>query len=141
LWDFAEVNPFANTSGAFASALEWVALAANNLLTAVFNSPEPRVVQESAIALHDSAQVDLIITDPPYYDAIPYSDLMDFFYVWLRRSLHGHSPEVNASFLSPLGPKWDRAANDGELIDDESRHEGAAKKSKRAYEEGMYQVS
>ena len=33
--------------------------------------------------------IDLIVTDPPYYDAIPYSDLMDFFYIWLRRMLNG----------------------------------------------------
>ena len=33
------------------------------------------------------ADLDLICTDPPYYDAIPYSDLMDFFHVWYRRVL------------------------------------------------------
>ena len=27
------------------------------------------------------------ITDPPYYDAIAYGDLSDFFYVWLRRTV------------------------------------------------------
>ena len=32
---------------------------------------------------------DAIVTDPPYYDAIPYSDLMDFFRIWLRRTLRG----------------------------------------------------
>ena len=40
---------------------------------------------------------DAIVTDPPYYDAIPYADLMDFFYVWLRRTLHGLSPELRSS--------------------------------------------
>jgi adenine-specific DNA methylase len=136
VWDFAEVNPFANTSGAFTSALEWVALAANHLLTAVSSSPEPRVVQDSAIALHDSAQVDVIITDPPYYDAIPYSDLMDFFYVWIRRGL-GDRPLMRGSFSSELSPKWNHEQNDGELIDDASRHGGDAAKSKYAYEDGM----
>jgi adenine-specific DNA methylase len=44
------------------------------------------------------------VTDPPYYDAIPYSDLMDFFYVWLRRTLHEASPEIDAAFSDPLSP-------------------------------------
>ena len=44
----------------------------------------------------------MIVTDPPYYDAIPYSDLMDFFYVWLRRTLHGLSPEIDAAFVNHL---------------------------------------
>jgi adenine-specific DNA methylase len=28
--------------------------------------------------------------DPPYYDAVPYADLSDFFFVWLKRALPGH---------------------------------------------------
>ncbi len=80
---------------------------------------------------------DLICTDPPYYDAIPYSDLMDFFHVWLRRALHGLSPETDAAFAEPLGPKWDADAGDGELIDDASRFGGDRQASKRNYEDGM----
>ena len=80
---------------------------------------------------------DLICTDPPYYDAIPYSDLMDFFHVWLRRALHGLSPETDAAFADPLGPKWDADAGDGELIDDASRFGGDRQESKQNYEDGM----
>ena len=80
---------------------------------------------------------DLICTDPPYYDAIPYSDLMDFFHVWLRRTLHGLSPEIDRAFETPLGPKWNAAANDGELIDDAARFGGDREASKRNYEDGM----
>ena len=80
---------------------------------------------------------DLICTDPPYYDAIPYSDLMDFFHVWLRRALHGLSPETDAAFADPLGPKWDADAGDGELIDDASRFGGDRQASKQNYEDGM----
>ena len=47
-------------------------------------------------------EYDAIITDTPYYDAIPYFDLMDFFYVWLRRSLHGASPEIDSAFRTDL---------------------------------------
>ncbi len=85
----------------------------------------------------EDAGFDLICTDPPYYDAIPYSDLMDFFHVWLRRALWGLSPEIDAAFEAPLGPKWNAAANDGELIDDAARFGGDRGASKRNYEDGM----
>ena len=62
---------------------------------------------------------------------------MDFFYVWLRRTLIGISPEFNAAFSAPLAPKWNQELNDGELIDDSSRFGGDAEKSKRNYEDGM----
>jgi adenine-specific DNA methylase len=78
-----------------------------------------------------------VLTDPPYYDAIPYSDLMDFFYVWLKRSLYGLAPEFDEVFKSALSPKWDRQKNDGELIDDESRFDGDKALSKKNYEDGM----
>jgi hypothetical protein len=65
---------------------------------------------------------------------------MDFFYVWLRRSLHGLSSEIDSAFREPLGPKWDHDRKDGELIDDASRFGGDRKKSKAAYEEGMYRA-
>jgi hypothetical protein len=62
---------------------------------------------------------------------------MDFFYVWLRRTLNGSSPELEAAFHAPLSPKWNHDQNDGELIDDASRHEGDKTRSKAVYEEGM----
>ena len=68
-----------------------------------------------------------ILTDPPYYDAIPYSDLMDFFYVWLRRSIPRTScaAEIDDTIFSDaLGPKWDHDTDDGELIDDAGRFGG-----------------
>ena len=95
----------------------------------------PEVACSSAINI--SGQFDVIITDPPYYDAIPYSDCMDFFHVWLRRSTHELDPEIDATFRDPLGPKWDHDVGDGELIDDASRFDGDQKRSKQNYEDGM----
>jgi putative DNA methylase len=80
------------------------------------------------------------LTDPPYYDAIPYADLMDFFYVWLRRSTSGLSPEVDSAFSKPLSPKWDHQVNDGELIDDAARFDGDSARSREAYEDGMFRA-
>jgi adenine-specific DNA methylase len=45
---------------------------------------------------------DAVVTDPPYYDAVPYADLSDFFYVWLKRAAKGLHPDV---FRTPLTPK------------------------------------
>ncbi len=61
---------------------------------------------------------DAIVTDPPYYDAIPYSDLMDFFYVWLRRQRSASLPEMDDGFSSSLGAEVGFDGQDGELIDD-----------------------
>ena len=60
---------------------------------------------------------------------------MDFFHVWLRRTLHGLSPDVDAAFAAPLGPKWDAGADDGELVDQPGRF--GTDKSRQAYEDGM----
>jgi len=65
---------------------------------------------------------------------------MDFFYLWLKRSLNGLSPELDATFKEALSPKWNHEKNDGELIDDASRHEGDKAKSKAVYEDGMARV-
>ena len=44
---------------------------------------------------------DAILADPPYYDNVPYSYLSDFFYVWLKRSIGEHYPELFEKSLSP----------------------------------------
>ena len=137
LWDFAEVNPIGETSGSYQSAFEWVALATAYFGAAEERMPTPLPICESAVRA-PSHDIDVIVTDPPYYDAIPYADLMDFFYVWLRRTLHGFSPEIEHVFKDLVTPKWDHAKNDGEIIDDESRFGGDSVRSKAAYENGMF---
>ena len=136
IWDFAESCPLADATGGFSQAIEWVARVCEHLQSATSQSPTSEALLQSATT-PAKEQFDLICTDPPYYDAIPYSDLMDFFYVWLRRTLHGLSPETDAAFVTPLGPKWNVDANDGELIDDASRFNGDRQASKQNYEDGM----
>jgi len=136
VWDFCEVNPLSERTGGFAAMSEWAARYADHALVAVKNAPLPNVSIRSALN-QQPGDLDLICTDPPYYDAIPYSDLMDFFYVWLRRVLHGLSDELDEAFSKPLGPKWDSATRDGELIDDASRFDGNRAASKQNYEDGM----
>ena len=136
VWDYCEVNPTSDATGGFSGMMDWVARYFDHALSAVAHSTMP-VVQAGSAANVAGGPFDVICTDPPYYDAIPYSDLMDFFYVWLRRVLHGLTPEIDAVFKEGLGPKWDHAANDGELIDDASRFGGDQASSKMNYENGM----
>ena len=136
VWDYCEVNPLSQTSGGFAGMTDWVARYVDHALDALDAAPPPSVHRESAIELK-VGDIDVICTDPPYYDAIPYSDLMDFFHIWLRRVLHDLSPETDAAFATPLGPKWNHESDDGELIDDAARFEGDRQASKRNYEDGM----
>lgn len=139
LWDYCEGNPFSETTGNYRSCVEWVAEVIGHVSLAVIETPTPNVINESAI-LQRKQTYDLILTDPPYYDAIPYSDLMDFFYIWLRRTLYGLSSNIDTTFSLPLAPKWDHDQNDGELIDDSSRFGGNKSRSKANYEEGMARV-
>ena len=137
VWDFAEGNTIGDTAGSYKMCLERV-VTGLEVGASSFRQGTSNVLRQSAIA--PLPQCDLILTDPPYYDAIPYSDLMDFFYVWLRRTLLGLSPEIAEAFREPLGPKWDVDKRDGELIDDSSRFGGDNAASKTAYEEGMFRA-
>ena len=139
VWDYCEVNPLADTTGGFPASVEWVSRVLEHLDAAVAEAPAPTVVLQSATAsaAPTGGPFDVICTDPPYYDAIPYSDLMDFFHVWLRRTLHGVSPDVDAAFAAPLGPKWDAEADDGELVDQPGRFGADGAKSRQTYEDGM----
>ncbi|MYG08283.1 DUF1156 domain-containing protein [Candidatus Poribacteria bacterium] len=73
-------------------------------------------------------EIDAIITDPPYYDAIPYADLSDFFFVWLRRIIGEQFFGISSE---PLTPKT------SELIQHTGRFEGNNDKAKEFYENGM----
>lgn len=137
-WDFSEAAPINGVRGgwwmcldAVAESIETINRAANGV------APVPSVLNQSATECIEPGSYDVIVTDPPYYDAIPYSDLMDYFYVWDRRQLTGLSAEYDKAFSKPLGPKWESTANDGELIDDASRFGGDKTASKRNYEAGM----
>ena len=135
-WDFSEYAPLSDTTGGFLQSVDWVFKVCQHLQGSVQAPCSGSSVLGSATAC-DVADIDLVVTDPPYYDAIPYSDLMDFFHVWLRRSLSGLSAEIDSAFSGDLGPKWDHESDDGELIDDASRFDGDKARSKRNYEDGM----
>lgn len=96
VWDFAEANPFANAGGSFATAIDKGAMAVSDLPKAQGGFVYQQDAQSQKIS-----QQKLISTDPPYYDNIPYADLSDFFYVWLRRSLRTIFPGLFATMAVP----------------------------------------
>jgi len=140
-WDYCEAAPSNDVRGGWEMCLGAVMESSPVLSRAgIATKFKPNALRRSATDAMTPGYFDAIVTDPPYYDAIPYSDLMDFFYIWLRRTLKGISPEIDAAFGQPLSPKWDQEANDGELIDDSSRQGNDAAKSKQVYEDGMARV-
>ena len=124
-WDFSEINPFSESTGDFLGGLDWIQRFLNHAMK-IRNSSKPHILQQSSQQLAERP-VDAIITDPPYYDAIPYADLSDFFYVLLRRSIGDRFPDV---FAEPLTPKSE------ELVQQHKTGE-RGKIGKEFYEQGM----
>jgi adenine-specific DNA methylase len=87
IWDFAEQNPFAAVGGNWEGAVEWIAQIAHECQFSIIG--QVQVVDACESPLPDTA-ASIWFTDPPYYDAVPYADLSDFFFVWLKRVLPAH---------------------------------------------------
>lgn len=86
VWDFAEVNPISKGGGGFQSALGWILRVIEANLAAAY--PSGVVVRSDArVQILPQGGADLACTDPPYYAEIPYADISDFFYIWLRKSM------------------------------------------------------
>lgn len=98
-WDFAEGNPIGQSRGSWQVCLESTVKVLENWSD---SWPEGHVAQLSAIkhSLPDQSAA-AFVTDPPYYDAIPYADISDFFYVWLRRTLWSVHPALFETQLTP----------------------------------------
>lgn len=96
-WDFAETNPFSESSGNFHGAIDWITAVINESFC---NAPG-EAKQRDATATVNGVVHPMISTDPPYYDNIGYADLSDFFYVWLRRSLKEIYPDLFSTMLVP----------------------------------------
>jgi putative DNA methylase len=119
VWDYAESNPF----NVWDSSIERITQ---------FIDRETKVIEESAKVILGSATslpfendyFDAVITDPPYYNAVPYADLSDFFYVWLKRTVGDIYPTL---FTTPLSPKR------LEIIQEPKRHHGDEEEAKSWY--------
>jgi len=99
-WDFAETSLLSDAAGDYGTTI-------GNMLRIL--ERELKVGGTGKAEQHSACEhrlpddcADLFITDPPYYDAVPYAHLSDFFYVWLRRSLLRSHTEL---FAAPSVPK------------------------------------
>lgn len=125
-WDYAESNPFCNSSGCF-----------DNLFVRMVEAFEglPRDTNCCGHARQFDAQSDngmrgiMVSTDPPYYDNIGYADLSDFFYVWLRQSLRKIYPKL---FSTMLVPKHE------ELVATPYRENRGKQGARDFFEDGMF---
>lgn len=125
VWDIAETMPFSSSAGNFLGQIDWVS-------KVIARSPGelPGYAQQLNAAESVGRRSYVISTDPPYYDNVPYADISDFFYVWLRRSLREIYPDL---FETVLVPK------DDELVADRVR-KGGSEPAKDFFEEGFYEV-
>jgi putative DNA methylase len=88
VWDFAESNPLGTSTGGWETATESLAATVDSLAR-VFNMSGQVLQGDACEAPWPDESVNVWFTDPPYYDNIPYADLSDFFFVWLKRTLSG----------------------------------------------------
>lgn len=96
VWDYAEANPFSDSSGNWNSMLDWV----QKVVSQSVPNSDGQIIQLDAQAVkYDNNMV--VSTDPPYYDNIPYSNLSDFFYVWMRKSLRHIYPDLLSTISVP----------------------------------------
>jgi putative DNA methylase len=123
-WDFGEGNPFSMSSGSWTPSVEFVAKAVLGLPSSGISS----VRQLNASDIEGGGFC--FSTDPPYYDNVPYADLSDFFYIWLRRALQPVYPNLLTTVLVPKSE---------ELVADPFRH-GGKNEAKAFFERGMQRV-
>ena len=133
-WDFGEAVPLSDSTGSFSDRLDILvrtisAMAEDGQASHAANSTQAADATDHP--LPDQA-AGVWFTDPPYYDAVPYADLSDFFLVWLRRTLPTH-PLLRDPFDSKnvLSPKV------REAVQDETKHDEGRPKDREWFEATM----
>lgn len=121
VWDFTECNPIIDK---WPGSIDWVAKVLEVSLPA-----EGKGIVIQCDATNSILDIDNLVvsTDPPYYDNIPYSNLSDYFYMWLRRTLKDY---VKPEFSTMAVPKMP------ELVANQFRH-GGKKQAQEFFENGM----
>ncbi len=123
--DFGEGNPFSSSSGNFGRQFDLV-----TKVVALLGEGNIGIALQEDAASSQSKHGAIVSTDPPYYDNVPYADLSDFFYIWLRSALTKIYPDLLRTVLVPKAP---------ELIAEPFRH-GGKKESESFFESGMTQA-
>ena len=130
-WDFGESAILSDSSASIQQTLE---NNAPNVSVTVIENVQAGTIQQADATRHrlPDQVAGVWFTDPPYYDAVPYADLSDFFVVWLKRTLPDHSL-LHASLdpTNSLSPKV------REIVQDETRHENGRRKDGGWFEKTM----
>ena len=124
-WDFAETNPVTGGSGSMEGAVEWIVKVIEG---AARSSDRTAIVRRGLAQQLPSTGFHAVVTDPPYYDSVPYSHLADYFYVWLKRILGDRLPDLFKTPLCPKGP---------EIVQDRPHRLSNSKKTKEYFEQEM----
>lgn len=129
VWDFAESIPIGGSTGDFHKQTKWLVKIVDD-----FSVKDRAMVQTVDAGDHPlpDQSAELWFTDPPYYNAIPYSDLSDFFLVWLKRTLPNHY-----SLQDPFDPANLLSPKNREIVQDETKRENNRKKDRDWFEEKM----
>ncbi|MEJ5260546.1 MAG: DUF1156 domain-containing protein [Anaerohalosphaeraceae bacterium] len=130
VWDFGEASPMAGATGSWDSLLD--RSAEGYFTSSTLN--ETGLVQQADACQSPLPEdsVSVWFTDPPYYDAIPYSDLSDFFFVWLKRTLPGHP-----LLRDPFDPQNGLSPKAAEIVQDETKKINSRCKDRAFFEEAM----
>lgn len=128
--DYPETNPFCTSSGSALNQLDWV------LRYIESESGSPISASFANASSGEKSQfgkkeLTAAVTDPPYYDAIAYGDISDFFYVWMKRTLGDIYP---INFSTPQTPKSE------ECTALKHHHEGSEEKAKRHFEHKLTEI-
>jgi putative DNA methylase len=128
VWDFAETNPLNRQAASWSTVI-------NSMMKSIQQLPHYNpalVLRGSATSLpYQTQELDAVVSDPPYYDNIPYADLADYFYVWLKRAIGFLYPEHLSAHLTPKKL---------EVVATPARHDHNDEKAREVYEQMMFEA-
>lgn len=122
VWDFCEANVLEKVVGGFSTASSYIGSCVERLPIAIAGQAMQADAQTQKIS-----SFKIISTDPPYYDNVPYSNLSDFFYIWLRRNINNIYPDLFKTMVVPRSE---------ELVATASRH-GGKEGAQKYFMDGM----
>jgi putative DNA methylase len=126
VWDFAEAVTISTSTGSFSDGTDVVATATESLAAVFTGTPAQTQQLDARHSSLPPESADIWFTDPPYYDAVPYADLSDFFFVWLKRA-----QPANPLMRGLLTPKTE------EIVQDETKLVLGEKKGRHFFEQTM----
>ena len=128
--DYPESNPFCSSSGSATNQLEWVLRYIDEESENVFSAKFENVTsgEQNQFAVKELTSV---VTDPPYYDAIAYADISDFFYIWLKKTIGSAFP---INFATPQTPKAE------ECTALKHHHNNSEQEAKKHFETKLTQI-